>query len=725
MIVVGKVPSKHDREKGIIFSGDSGRMLREICKRAGARPIFINACNAYGDVEPDIKNIKSCRESHLIPLLNEYAGIPVVALGKFGASAILGGKRNETNGAGQVLFLYGRNVLFTYHPAYYLYARDERVLDHIQIHIEAALRKVPEIEISSSVQGSLKSITIDVENDKPAFPWYDGGKTIIAGIKSFGELPYPHDLRDGPLSAELIKRLNNETEMVVGHNLMYDLIHFACLGITFDRARFHDTMIYQKMFGAPVLDNGLKFLAKQQLQAGPYEAKFHTQMHQNLSIHDMDVHELKIYNAWDLTYTENLKGLQTRDLPMFRKEMDYIRYVRDMILNGFYVNKEKLAGIHTRLAQDLLKAETGVRKLEGLGVDFNFDSPAQVKVLLESLVGHKVEDTGYETLASLKVENEIIPILLDIRSLEKDLGSAEEISGKEADGKKKGKVQRIADDGCVHSSYKVGGTETFRLSSSKPNMQNKNSELRAAFTSRYPGGMLIPADLKAQEYRIIAHITGEPKLIRAFKNEDDIHVMMYKTVMGQESKTKEERKLGKTFNYAVAYEVGFAHAHQLMNEIRPVGKEEAKKIYYSKLKYVYPYVNEWKEETRKELWARGKITNLFGRVRIFCDAELADKWGAEREAINWKVQSAGHEITELFIMEVVDRLAQVGLNRVLLVQEGHDSAVFDTPAEDIAQTRGIIEQVSQELNTLIHEAFGIRMRVPMLVEVGKAEKWWS
>jgi DNA polymerase I-like protein with 3'-5' exonuclease and polymerase domains len=111
---------------------------------------------------------------------------------------------------------------------------------------------------------------------------------------------------------------------------------------------------------------------------------------------------------------------------------------------------------------------------------------------------------------------------------------------------------------------------------------------------------------------------------------------------------------------------------------------------------------------------------MFGRVREFEGMIGQD---IEREAINWAIQSAGHDILIIFILELLDRFEQAGLDRILLVAELHDEPVFDAPADQWEQGAKIVEEVGLDLHRLILESFGVNVTVPIFSECKVLEKW--
>jgi DNA polymerase-1 len=140
---------------------------------------------------------------------------------------------------------------------------------------------------------------------------------------------------------------------------------------------------------------------------------------------------------------------------------------------------------------------------------------------------------------------------------------------------------------------------------------------------------------------------------------------------------------------------------------------------YRKAQRLYPMVSDWKKWVIRRLNETRKITNMFGRHRQFRYVDAA----VEREAVNWLIQSAGHDVVTIFTLEVLDRLTEAGLTNTLLVDEVHDEPVFDSPPNEVERATAIIEKVGREINGLVEDSFGVSLRVPVYAEVKILDCW--
>jgi uracil-DNA glycosylase family 4 len=448
IILVGERPGREKAKEGRPFVGPAGKLLRTIIAKTGARPIILNAVNTYAEEKPTTDEINVERDNILVPLFNKYSNLPIVALGAYAAQAVYKGKRGEGSMAGQALWLHGRPVLFTYHPSYWFYTKpfpkDDRILEHIEIHIAAALR--PEYKpkyIEGRLPKDVSQIVIDVETDSTDYPWY-GSQLRLVGIQPLGFLPY--SIRVESLTNEDIQRLNRETTLVVGHDLRYDLVHLAYIGITFDRASFHDTLIYDRYVHGGELAHDLKFLAKKRLSFPAYEAKAEQWWEDGYATKAMPPEIINPYNAGDLYAAEGLYSLQKKKLPLFDMDMDYLRVAVEMTMNGLYFSLRKMQMIGKEVLNDKNSLEKRFKRIAGVGADFNPRSPKQLRSLF-ARQGIPVRDTREDTIIAIRDKHPMIQVLLDYKKEEKFYNTGVQ-----------GLIKRIDESGLIHSSF--GVTET-------------------------------------------------------------------------------------------------------------------------------------------------------------------------------------------------------------------------------------------------------------------------
>ena len=284
----------------------------------------------------------------------------------------------------------------------------------------------------------------------------------------------------------------------------------------------------------------------------------------------------------------------------------------------------------------------------------------------------------------------------------------------------------------VHTNYNQSVTATGRLSSSNPNLQNIpirtafSRQIRKAFIPK-ENWQFLSADYSQIELRILAHLSGEPILISAYQNNQDIHTVTAQIVLDKEDITPEERSLGKTINFGLIYGMG---AQKFAREVKvPVKKaQEFIRIYRSKYSHVFNYL----ENVKKEALINGYMTTILGRRRYFDfdsrelakikdydfnDLNLSDiKFHYTtaqllRGAANAPIQGSSADIIKLAMVEV-DRLLQ-GYQANLLLQV-HDELVFELPYEEVSELQFKVQQVMENV---------LELDIPLKVDVHVGNNW--
>jgi DNA polymerase I len=673
-------------------------MLRRVKYKNDVEITFYNAKDLISpSAKP--KALTEYRTNVFFPMLDEQLpNVPVVVCGQHAARVVMGGNPTATSMAGKVYEVNGRAIAFTYG---FDYIEVEGGLEHFVETVRTTLAPpfVAPTEYPDRTEMQTE-VVIDVETTGKTFPWY-GSDLVMIGFKPVGEPPIA--FRPSDLDNRLMRAIHDSTTKVIGHNLMFDLQHLAYIGIEFPNAKWHDTMIYQKCTGREEESYGLKYLAKKYHKFPHWDAWFNTQLKMRVDTKDMEWEKLQLYNAGDLCATEALYNAQQKKNLTFNLEMDYLKYIFSLIRNGMKVDLEKLNALIEDCGQKQSALDQSLKVEYGLGEDFNFNSPAQLLNLLNRYVKTPIDATDIVTLEAHQEEAPIIKSIIELRDLAK-------LKGTSLEGLKK----FVDNDSLVHSSVQVHGAETGRSSSSSPNLQNTDPRARALFISRYPEGRLVHTDLSGIEYRLIAHASQDRALCKIFRSGEDIHSYAFRQMFGRDPADKVERKVGKTANFGGVYGCAFNKFSTLTGLTGDEGKKAFKVV-----SGMYPGVEEWKSGVIAELRRSGIIRNLFGRVRYFSSATMDD----EREAINWIIQSSGHDILKIYSMEMCDRIKEAGLAQTLLISEVHDSNTFDSPASEYNRVADIIKSLAEDLNPLILAAYGVKMRVPIIAEVEIMEHW--
>jgi DNA polymerase-1 len=274
------------------------------------------------------------------------------------------------------------------------------------------------------------------------------------------------------------------------------------------------------------------------------------------------------------------------------------------------------------------------------------------------------------------------------------------------------------DTGRVHTSYHQAGAATGRLSSSDPNLQNipirseDGRRIRTAFVAP-PGRKIVACDYSQIELRIMAHLSGDPALVRAFESGADIHRATAAEVFGKplEDVSGNERRAAKAINFGLMYGMGaFGLARQL-----GIARGEAQDyiaLYFSR----YPGVRDFMERTRQQARDAGYVETVFGR-RLALDyihsRNAAQRAGAERAAINAPMQGTAADIIKRAMVRV-DAWLEDYRDRALMILQVHDELVFEVD-------EGFLPTLLEQAPALMAGAAGLR--VPLVVDSGVGDNW--
>jgi DNA polymerase-1 len=364
--------------------------------------------------------------------------------------------------------------------------------------------------------------------------------------------------------------------------------------------------------------------------------------------------------------------------------------------------------------------ETGItgltRDIHALaGREFNIASPQQLgKILFEELQlpapvrygKGKTISTAVDVLEGLAEEHEIVRKVLEFRQLTK-------LKGTYVDA-----LPELMDPatGRIHTSFNQTGAATGRLSSSNPNLQNipikteLGREIRAAFIPR-DGWTLVVADYSQIELRLLAHMSGDPVLVEAFRQGEDIHTRTAAEVMGVPPMlvTREARNNAKAVNFGIVYGISsFGLAANL-----GIPRKEAEayiKAYFERYAGVKRFIDETIAKTRETGIAR----TLFGRERPIPDINARNpnaRGFAERTAVNSPIQGTAADLIKLAMVRIDEKLA--GMESKLLLQV-HDELVLEAPDHELEEVKLLVRDRMAAVSELA---------VPLVVEVGAGKNW--
>jgi len=537
-------------------------------------------------------------------------------------------------------------------------------------------------------------------------------------------VPFPEDFDEAKALVQLFAPyFESEKVEKVAHNIKYDEQVINRYGIKLRGPRF-DTMIAHYLL-SPDGRHNMDALAEYYLQytTFPIEDLIGKKGKNQKTMRDIPQKEIVDYACEDADITWQLKELfepeiqkdHLKDL-FYEIEMPLSEVLKAMEQEGIQLDIERLKAFSNELEVTLKEIEEKVLALAG--VEFNLDSPKQLgEVLFETLeIAKKPKktktgqySTSEDTLQKHINDHEIIPLILDYRSLRK-------LKSTYVDP-----LPTLVDenDGRLHTHYMQTVAATGRLSSTNPNLQNipirtpKGREIRKAFVAKNDDYYLMAADYSQIELRIIAALSGDKTMIEAFQNKLDIHAATAAKVYGVELEevTREQRSNAKAVNFGIIYgQSAFGLAQNL-----GISRREAKSIIDSYFEQ-YPTIKTYMEKAKEEAKEKGYVETIMKRRRYLPDIHSSNaivRGFAERNAINAPIQGSAADIIKVAMINIYRKMKAQKLSSRMLLQV-HDELVFDV----LKSEKDIISKIVKE------EMEGaVELVVPLDVEMEFAENW--
>ncbi|GIN60177.1 DNA polymerase I [Robertmurraya siralis] len=412
---------------------------------------------------------------------------------------------------------------------------------------------------------------------------------------------------------------------------------------------------------------------------------------------------------------EKLEENEQSDL-FFELEMPLSLILADMESTGIKIDLQRLRNMGEDINGQLVQIEKRIFELAGEA--FNINSPKQLGIILFEklqLPAIKKTKTGYSTSADVleKLENEhdIIGEILHYRQL--------------------GKLQSTYIEGLlkvvnpendkVHTRYNQALTQTGRLSSTDPNLQNipirleEGRKIRQAFIPSEQDWVIFAADYSQIELRVLAHIADDAKLIEAFKEGLDIHTKTAMEVfhVSQDEVTANMRRHAKAVNFGIVYGISDYGLSQSLNITR---KEAGKFI--EKYLESYPGVKNYMEEIVQDAKQKGFVSTLLQRRRYLPEITSRNfniRSFAERTAMNTPIQGSAADIIKKAMIEMAARLDEEGLKTRLLLQV-HDELIFEAPKEEIEILKEMVPEVMEQ---------AVQLKVPLKVDFSYGPTWFD
>jgi len=560
------------------------------------------------------------------------------------------------------------------------------------------------------MQARVVGVSFSIEPGKAAYvPFghdYEGAPTQLSEEVVLGSLK---SLLEDPATAKLGQNLKYDVHVLQNHGIHMKGISDDTLLQSFvlDSTKRHDMdsmasrfLNHNTIHFEDIAGKGVKQLTFNQIElekAGPYaaeDADITLRLHQCIHAQLEEAAELlKVYN--DI------------ELPL----MPIIQHIER---NGVKIDATMLTTQSQQLAKRMVEIEQ--LSYEVAGEEFNLSSPKQIQAIffekLELPVIRKTPkgqpSTAEDVLQELAQDYELPRLILEHRGLSKLKSTYTD------------KLPKLIDEktGRVHTSYHQTGAATGRMSSSEPNLQNipvrseEGRRIRQAFIAS-EGNCILAADYSQIELRIMAHLSGDKSLLKAFKEGQDIHKATAAEVfnVSLDEVETEQRRAAKAINFGLIYGMSaFGLAKQL--NVTRYQAQDYIDLYFER----YPGVKDYMDTTREQAHDTGYVKTLFGR-RLYLP-EINSRNGmrrqyAERTAINAPMQGTAADIIKRAMIRVYNSLQNSDITALMIMQV-HDELVFE-----------VAENQVDALSKLLHDEMesAADLNVPLLVDIGVGKNW--
>ena len=556
------------------------------------------------------------------------------------------------------------------------------------------------------------------------------GLSFSVEVGKAAYVPVAHDYEYAPeqldrdwVLAQLKPLLESETQNKVGQNLKYDanvLSHYdiAMKGITFD------TMIESYCLNSVATRHNMDALADKYL--GYKTVHFEDiagKGAKQLTFNQIEIEKAGYYAAEDADITLRLHqeimpklAKSSSQLSVFNEiEMPLLPVLARMEQYGVLIDCDMLDQQSHTIGTRLSELEIEAHNIAGKS--FNLSSPKQLQtILFEELkipvlkkTPKGAPSTAEEVLQELALDYPLPKVILENRGLSKLKSTYTD------------KLPLLVDPKTnrVHTSYHQAVTATGRLSSTDPNLQNipirseEGRKIRLAFIAP-KDHKIVAIDYSQIELRIMAHLSDDPGLVRAFSEGKDVHkataAEIFAVPLGEV--TSDQRRSAKAVNFGLIYGMSAFGLAKQLNVSRHTAQE-----YMDKYFERYPNVSQYMEDTRQQATDTGYVETLFGRRLYLPDIKSKNgmrKKAAERAAINAPMQGTAADIIKKAMLSVDAWILEQNDPRIKMTMQVHDELVFEIHQD-------IVESTTQTLVEIMNNA--VEMSVPLIAEAGIGENW--
>ena len=572
-----------------------------------------------------------------------------------------------------------------------------------------------------------KSFAFDVETTSKRPVW-----ARLVGISfSFNDgnafyLPLAHRYLGAPeqLEFEVVREklkqvFEDKSIKKCGHNIKYDLIVMSNEGIALGGVDF-DTMIASYLLNPSSRGHGLDALT---MEYFGYKNLTYKEMtgtgSKEIGFDEVEVGRATEYAAEDSDMTWRLKGklqpqLKGSTLKLYKEiELPLLEVLAEIELNGVYIDRKHLTELSSKIDKKLLRLEKDIYVLAD--EQFNINSPKQLSVILFEklkLPVVKKTKTGYSTdvsvLGQLALKHKLPEQVLSYRQLAKLKSTyVDALPG-----------EIFKNTGRVHTSFNQTVAATGRLSSSNPNLQNipirsdMGKEIRKAFTAE-EDNMLLSADYSQIELRILAHLSKDKALKRAFDKGEDVHARTAADIFGGSIGQVDEksRRMAKAVNFGIIYGLSAFGLSRQLN----ISRRDAQDFidqYFS----LYSSVKDFMGNTITEARECGYTLTMFHRRRYLPDLKSDNRQvreSAERIAINSPIQGSAADLIKVAMIRLSRNLKKIKLNSKMILQV-HDELLFECPVQEKKEIESLVRKEMEGAYSL---------SVPLVVDIGWGKNW--
>ncbi len=424
------------------------------------------------------------------------------------------------------------------------------------------------------------------------------------------------------------------------------------------------------------------------------------------------------FEAINIIYlTETLiKELTTNNLNdlYYKIEFPLIDVLYDMENFGFKINIDVLRTLEDKYSQEADNLEKEI--IELAGKEFNVNSPKQLGEILFDKLGlvsanNKKKSTSIEHLEEMFDMHPIIEKIIDYRKIKKILSTYIEPY-----------KELVNDDNqLIHTIFNQTLTATGRLSSSEPNLQNipvrdkEGKNLRKMFVSRYEDGALISADYSQIELRLLAHFSKDDTLLKAFKENIDIHTITASEVFGVDIKDVDAslRRTAKAVNFGIIYGISEFSLAQNVGCTRYQARDYINK-YFNRYKKIKEYMDK-NIASAKETGYAYTLYNRRRKINEIFSSNYNTRQFGERVAMNMPLQGSASDIIKLAMIDVYNALNDKKMKSELILQV-HDELIIDCPKNEIDEVVKLLKEKMENV---------VKLNVPLLVDVNYGKSWFD